>query len=226
MEGQGQGADPAYIRKAVDASLRRLGIDCIDLYQQHVPDPGVPIEDTLGALDDLVKAGKIREIGSSNFSAVQISEADAVAKPGAAHFRSAQNHYSLLHREPEAEVLPECEKLKQAFLPYFPLASGVLTGKVSRGQVAPPGSRLAEAGTQSRFAGEHNLEVVDKLIGYAEGQGHSVLELAFAWLLARPVVASVIAGATRVGQIDANAAAVSWKLTSEDMAAIDKITLS
>ncbi len=181
MEGQGQGASPDYIRIAVEASLRRLRVDCIDLYQQHNPDPNVPIEDTLGALDDLVKAGKIREIGSSNFSAEQIAEADAVAKhKGTVRFMSVQNHYSLLHREPEPDVFPECEQLGLAFLPYFPLASGVLTGKISRGHVAPAGSRLADAGTQTRFAGEHNLEVVDQLIDYAEAQGHTILELAFA----------------------------------------------
>ncbi|MEO8392326.1 MAG: aldo/keto reductase [Chloroflexota bacterium] len=224
MEGQGQGASPEYIRIAVEASLRRLGIDCIDLYQQHSPDSVVPIEDTLGALDDLVKAGKIREIGSSNFSAEQIGAADAAARQkDTARFMSVQNHYSLLHREPEPAVLPECERLGITFLPYFPLASGVLTGKVSRGHVAPAGSRLADAGTQTRFAGEHNLAVVDKLIDYAEAQGHTILELAFAWLLARPVVASVIAGATKVEQIAANAAAAGWKLTPQDMAAIDKI---
>jgi aryl-alcohol dehydrogenase-like predicted oxidoreductase len=224
MEGQGQGASPEYIRIAVEASLRRLGVETIDLYQQHSPDKDVPIEDTLGALNDLVKAGKIREIGSSNFSAEQIAAADAAAKQkGLARFMSVQNHYSLLHREPEPAVLPECERLGLAFLPYFPLASGVLTGKISRGQVAPEGSRLADAGTQSRFAGEHRLEVVDQLIDYAEAQGHTILELAFAWLLAHSVVASVIAGATKVEQIQANSAAAGWKLTAEDLAAIDKI---
>jgi len=224
MEGQGQGASPEYIRIAVEASLRRLAVETIDLYQQHSPDKDVPIEDTLGALNDLVKAGKIREIGSSNFSAEQIAAADAAAKQkGLARFMSVQNHYSLLHREPEPAVLPECERLGLAFLPYFPLASGVLTGKISRGQVAPEGSRLADAGTQSRFAGEHRLEVVDQLIDYAEAQGHTILELAFAWLLAHSVVASVIAGATKVEQIQANSAAAGWKLTAEDLAAIDKI---
>lgn len=223
MEGQGEGAHPEYIRTAVEDSLRRLGIDCIDLYQQHVPDPKVPIEDTLGALDDLVKAGKVREIGSSNFTAAQIGAADAAAKPGAVHFRSVQNHYSLLHREPEPDVLAACGQFGQAVLPYFPLASGVLTGKVSHGQVAPAGSRLADAGIQSRFAGEHNLAIVDKLIEYAEAQGHTILELAFAWLLAHPVVASVIAGATKIEQVQANAAAVGWQLSAADLAAIDKI---
>src|SRR4051812_32879213 len=133
MEGQGQGASPEYIRIAVEASLRRLAVETIDLYQQHSPDKDVPIEDTLGALNDLVKAGKIREIGSSNFSAEQIAAADAAAKQRwLARFVSVQNHYSLLHREPEPAVLPECERLGLAFLPYFPLASGVLTGKISR----------------------------------------------------------------------------------------------
>src|SRR5690606_30863959 len=134
MEGQGKGAHPDYIRTAVEASLKRLNTDYIDLYQQHDPDPNVPIEDTLGALNELVQAGKVREIGCSNFSAEQIREADAAVKPGAARFLSVQNRYSLLYREPEAEVLPECERLGLMFLPFFPLESGLLTGKFRLGQ--------------------------------------------------------------------------------------------
>ncbi len=225
MPGQGEGGHPDYIRVAVENSLRRLGTDRIDLYQMHVPDPRVPIAETLGALDDLVKAGKVREIGSSNFSAEQIraAEAAATARPGAARFASVQNHYSLLHREPEAEVLPECERLGLAFLPYFPLAGGVLTGKVSRGQVAPEGSRLRDSGTYNRFATERNLAIVDKLISFAEDHGHTVLELAFAWLLAKSAVASVIAGATKREQIVANVAAAQWSLGAAELAVVDAL---
>lgn len=224
MPGQGDaGGHPDYIRVAVEASLRRLDTDCIDLYQMHVPDAKVPIADTLGALDDLVKAGKVREIGSSNFSAAQIRDAEAAVRPGGARFASVQNHYSLLHREDEHDALPECERLGLGYLPYFPLAGGVLTGKVSRGHVAPEGSRLRDSGTYNRFATARNLDIVDKLISFAEERGHTVLDVAFAWLLAKPVVASVIAGATKREQVFANAAAASWRLNAADLAALDAI---
>jgi aryl-alcohol dehydrogenase-like predicted oxidoreductase len=222
MEGQGHGAHPDYIKKAVEASLRRLETDHIDLYQLHVPDPEVPIADTLGALNDLVKAGKVREIGSSNFSAQQIREAEEAVKPGAARFRSVQNRYSILHREPEFGVLDECEKHGLGFLPYFPLESGLLTGKVRQGR-APEGTRLAESGTASRFLTDHNVAVAEQLIQFAEGRGHTILELAFGWLLARPVVASVIAGATKPEQVKANAGAAGWKLTDADLAEVESI---
>jgi aryl-alcohol dehydrogenase-like predicted oxidoreductase len=220
MEGQGSGASPDYIRVAVEASLRRLNTDTIDLYQQHVPDPNVPIADTLGALDDLVKAGKIREIGSSNFSADQIREAESAAKQ-MARFVSVQNHYSLLHREPEADVLPECERLGMAFLPYFPLASGVLTGKYRQGQPFPEGTRLSVG--DKRFATDENIAIAEKLIAFAEARGHSILELAISWLLARPAVASVIAGATKPEQVKANVAAHDWRLSAAELAEIDAI---
>ena len=221
MEGQGQGASAAYVRTAVEASLKRLGTDVIDLYQQHNPDVNVPIAETLGALDDLVKAGKVREIGGSNFLAVQIAEADQVAK--GARFVSIQNHYSLLHRDPENGVLAECEKLGIAFLPYFPLAAGMLTGKVRKGQPKPGDSRVSDPGYENRFGTEHNIDLVEGLIAFAEARNHTVLELAFAWLLARPVVASVIAGATRAEQIQANVGAVGWTLSEADLAEIDTI---
>lgn len=223
MEGQGEGAHPDYIKVAVEASLRRLNTDVIDLYQIHSPDESVPIADTLGALDDLVKAGKVREIGCSNFSAAQLQAAEAAAKPGAARFVSVQNHYSLLHREPEAEVLPECERQGLAFLPYFPLEAGLLTGKVRCGQDIPQGTRLHDAGTQSRFVNDQRLDVVEKLIAYAEGRGHTILELAFSWLLAKGAVASVIAGATNPEQIHANTAAAGWHLTETELKAVDAL---
>jgi aryl-alcohol dehydrogenase-like predicted oxidoreductase len=221
--GHPGGARPEYIVRAAEDSLRRLGTDHIDLYQLHQPDPDVPIAETLGALSELVRAGKVREIGCSNFSAAQIGEAQAVAaRRKTARFVSVQNEYNLLHREPEAEVLRECERVGAAFLPYFPLASGLLTGKYRRGAAAPAGSRLARPRFAKKLA-DADFERVDALRKFAESRGHTLLELAIAWLLARPVVASVIAGAMTAEQIAANARAAEWKLGSEDVAAIDAI---
>lgn len=221
MDEHRRGAHPDYVRRAVDDSLRRLGTDHIDLYQLHAPDPDVPIEDTLGALDELVQAGKVREIGSSNFSAEQIQEAEDAAR--GARFASVQNEYSLLHREPERDVLPACERLGLAFLPYFPLASGLLTGKFRQGDAAPEGTRIAEEERYSSLLTEENLAVVERLIAFAEQRGRTVLELAFSWLLAQPTVASVIAGATRPDQVRANAAAAGWALSEDDLAEIDAL---
>ena len=224
MDEQGEGAHPDYIRVAVEASLRRLNTDVIDLYQLHAPDDSVPIADTLGALEDLVRAGKVREIGSSNFSAAQIREAEAASQAAnAARFVSVQNYYSMLHREPEPDVLDECARLGLGFLPYFPLESGLLTGKLRQGQPVPEGTRLSNADTQKRFMDDQRLAIVEKLIAFAEGRGHTLLDLAFSWLLARPVVASVIAGATRPEQIHANAGAVGWQLSAADLAEIDTL---
>lgn len=222
MEGVGKGAHPDYIRTAVEASLKRLNTDYIDLYQQHDPDPNVPIEDTLGALNELVQAGKVREIGCSNFSAEQIREADAAVKPGAARFLSVQNRYSLLYREPEAEVLPECERLSLMFLPFFPLESGLLTGKFRLGQPVPEGTRLT--GNETALS-EERLALVEKLIEYAEARGHTILELAVSWLLMKPVTASVIAGATKPEQIHANVSAAGWKMTETELAEIEAIVM-
>jgi len=222
IDEQRRGARPEYVRKAVEDSLLRLGTDRIDLYQLHTPDPSVPIEETLGALDELVKAGKVREIGCSNFSADRLREAEEAAHEGAARFVSVQNEYSLLHREPEGDVLPECERLGIAFIPYFPLANGLLTGKYRRGQDAPTGSRL-NSGRSERLLTERNLDIVERLIEFSQRQGHTILELAFSWLLARPAVASVIAGATSPEQARSNAAAAGWKLTDEELAEITSV---
>ncbi len=219
MEGTGQGAHPNYIHKAVDASLRRLGTDYIDLYQLHTPDPSVPIAETLGALDELVRAGKVREIGSSNFSAEQIDAAEQARPAEAARFVSVQNEYSMLKRAPEDGVLAACERLGLAFLPYFPLASGLLTGKYRRGQPVPEGTRLG--GPDAKPIDEQQLAIVEKLIQFAEARDHSILELAFAWLLSRPAVASVIAGATKPEQVRANAAAASWQLSAAELSEVD-----
>jgi aryl-alcohol dehydrogenase-like predicted oxidoreductase len=228
LEGQGQGGSPAYIQKAVEASLRRLGTEYIDLYQIHLPDPTVPVADTLGALDALVRAGKVREIGCSNFSGAQLREAREAVRPGAARFVSVQNEYNVLHREPEPEVVPEARRAHLALLPYFPLASGVLTGKYRPGEAAPQGTRLTRgerAGQLAdRFLTESNLARADALRRWAESRGHTLLELAFSWLVAQPTVASVIAGASSAEQIRTNAAAAQWKLSADELAHIDSLT--
>jgi aryl-alcohol dehydrogenase-like predicted oxidoreductase len=220
------GARPEYVHQACNDSLRRLGTDYIDLYQLHAPDPTVPIADTLGALDELVKAGKVREIGCSNFSADQLREADEASRRGhLARFVSVQNHYNMLRRDDEADAIPECERLGIAYLPYFPLESGLLTGKYRLGQSAPAGTRIAEGGwLASKFTNE-NLAIIERLIAFAESRKHTLLELSISWLLRYSVVASVIAGATRSDQVSANAAAPNWKLTPEDIEAVDEILI-
>jgi aryl-alcohol dehydrogenase-like predicted oxidoreductase len=223
IDNEHKGARPEYVHRAAEDSLRRLATDHIDLYQLHTPDPEVPIGETLGALNELMKAGKVREIGCSNFSAQQIRDAEAAVAPGAARFVSVQNHYNLFNREPEAEVLPECERLGIAFLPYFPLASGLLTGKYRQGQPVPEGARLSSGDHAARMRSDENLDRVEALIRMAESQNHTILELAVSWLLSRPVVASVIAGATKVEQVRANVKAADWKLNSDDLARIDQI---
>lgn len=221
--GEGkEGGKPAYVKRAAEDSLRRLGTDYIDLYQIHRPDPETPIADTLGALDELVRAGKVREIGCSNFSAQQLREATVGARPGAARFASVQNEYSLLKRDPEAEVLPECVRLGIAFIPYFPLASGLLTGKYRAGLPAPEGSR-AHAGFGPKVFTEPNLALAERLMNFAEAHGHTLLELAASWLLCQPAVASVIAGAKSAAQAKANAAAASWKLSEAELTEVDRI---
>ena len=223
MPGQGSGARPEYVRKAVEASLQRLRTDYIDLYQQHVPDPDVPIAETLGALDQLVKSGKVREIGCSNFSAEQMRQAQAAArsKRGSARFVSVQNEYSLLHREPENEVLAECEREGLGFLPFFPLKSGLLTGKYRKGQPIPQDTRVAKYERYRKLLTEETLDKVEALIDYAQSRGHEILDLAISWLLAHQPVASVIAGASSAEQIRANVRAASWDLTSQDLADVD-----
>ena len=225
MAGQGSGARPEYIRKAFDASLRRLKTDYIDLYQLHKPDPDVPIGETLGALDELVTAGKAREIGCSNFSAQQLREAAVVsaARPGSARFVSVQNEYSLLHREPEEGVLAECARQRLAFLPFFPLMSGLLTGKYRKGQPIPQDTRVAKFERYRKLLTEDKLDKVEALIGFAESREYTVLELAFSWLLAHEVVASVIAGASSARQVADNASAARWKLTTDDLDEIDAL---
>jgi aryl-alcohol dehydrogenase-like predicted oxidoreductase len=214
--GEGkEGARPEYVRQALDASLRRLQTDTIDLYQIHRPDASTPIADTMEALNDAVKAGKVREIGCSNFSVEQMR--DARRTPGPRYFATVQNDYSLMNREPEAGVLPECARTGVGFLPYFPLANGLLTGKYRKSRPFPESSR-GKDGFGPRLFTTENLERVEALITFAESRGHSLLELAFSWLAARPEVCSIIAGAKNPDQVRANSVAASWKLTSTDLA--------
>jgi aryl-alcohol dehydrogenase-like predicted oxidoreductase len=221
------GASPRWIERAVEDSLRRLDTDRIDLYQLHRPDENTPIEDTLDALDRLISVGKVRQIGCSNYSETEIEEALATShKRGLARFVSVQNEYSLLHREPEHGVTDACLRNGLALLPYFPLASGMLTGKYSRGEEAPAGSRLAgmSASRAERFANERNFEHVEQLETFAKERGHTILELAISWLVAQPAVASVIAGATSPEQVWANVEAAKWQLLDKDLTEIDRIT--
>jgi aryl-alcohol dehydrogenase-like predicted oxidoreductase len=216
-----QGGSARWVRQAAEDSLRRLGTDRIDLYQMHRPDPETPIEETLAALDGLVRAGKVVEIGCSNFSVEQIEEAHRVAEEhGYARFVSVQNEYSLFQREPEEGVLEACERLGLGFLPYFPLASGLLTGKYRLGEPHPDGTRIA---ADSDAVSEEKLVRVERLISLAEEHGHTLLELAFGWLLSTAVVASVIAGATSPEQVAANAAAAGWRPTADELDEIEAV---
>lgn len=218
------GASDKYIHQAVEDSLRRLGTDRIDLYQLHFPDANTMLEETLAALDELVKAGKVLEIGCSNFSKELIEESERIsADAKSARFVSVQNEYSLLRRLPEQNgVLEACTQFGVAFIPYFPLASGALTGKYRRGEPVPEGTRLANVPAERRDAAlsDKNFDRIEALEAWAQDHGHTILELAFAWLLAHQPVASVIAGATKPEQARANAAAADWRLTSEDLAEI------
>lgn len=223
--GEKSGASRGYLLAEAEDSLRRLRTDYIDLYQIHYPDPMTPIDETLRALDDLVKTGKVRYVGCSNFSATQLQEAeDAVAKHSVKNFVSSQDEYSLLVRDIEREQLPLIERLGMSELPYFPLASGLLTGKYKKGRTAPKGTRLGEKqALADRYHTESNLEKVERLRRFAEERGHALLELAFSWLLSRKAVASVIAGATTPEQVEANAKAGGWTLSADELAQIDEI---
>lgn len=221
------GGSLKWITRAVEDSLRRLSTDRIDLYQMHIPAGDVPIQETLEALTRLVKEGKVVEIGCSNFRGDQIEESIKVSQDGGlAEWVSAQNHYNLLYRQVEAEVIPACERLHLGMLPYFPLASGVLTGKYVRGAPLPEGTRLAAMPKErtERFLSDRNFDVIEKLAKFAIERGHTLLELAISWLAAKPAVASVIAGATKPEQVRSNVAAASWDLTKEEVEEIDSIS--
>lgn len=225
LDDERKGAAPAYVKRALEDSLRRLGTDYVDLYQLHWPDPETPVGDTLEALAGAVGEGKVREIGCSNFSVAQLREAAAAVADGAPRFVSVQNEYSLLEREPENGVLAECEREHIAFIPYFPLKSGILSGKYRRGEAPPAGTRIGNmpAGRREQLLSDDTMDTVEALTRYAEKHGHSILELAIAWLVAKPPVASVIAGATKPEQVRANANAAGWALSAEEVAEVDAI---
>jgi len=225
-DGTKQGASRRYIFQAVEASLKRLKTDYIDLYQQHDYDPLTPIEETMRALDDLVRQGKVRYLGNSNFPAWRIAEAEYVARAmNVSRFVSCQDEYSLVVRDLEKDLLPAAQQYNLGLLPFFPLASGLLTGKYKRGEAAPDDTRFGKvARLRDRYVTPRNEDIVEKLQAYAKAHGHTMLELAFSWLAARPQVASVIAGATRVEQVEQNVKAIGWTLTAEEIAEIDAIT--
>jgi aryl-alcohol dehydrogenase-like predicted oxidoreductase len=219
----GARASRSYIKIAVEQSLTRLRTDYIDLYQIHTPDPVTPIDETLAALDDLVTAGKVRYLGHSNFTGWQIADAAHTAlASGRTPFISAQNHWSLLERGAEREVVPAAEHFGVGLLPYFPLANGLLTGKVRRGQDIPEGTRLAEQ-LRAGYVTDTKLDKVEALIAWGQEQGVSIHDIAVGGLAAQPGCSSVIAGATSAEQVKANAAAGDWEPTEEQLEAIDKI---
>jgi aryl-alcohol dehydrogenase-like predicted oxidoreductase len=218
-------ASRSTIVAAVEGSLRRLRTDHIDLYQLHVPDDVTPIEETLSALTDLVRAGKVRYVGSSNFAAWQIADADWTARAaGLERFVSAQNGYSLLDRAVEDELVPACETYGIGLLPYFPLEYGLLTGKYRRGEAAPPGSRAALDPERSQWLRDAEWDRIEALTSYAEERDLTLLDVAIAGLAAQPAVASVISGATRGDQVRANAAALRWEPTAADLVELDELT--
>jgi aryl-alcohol dehydrogenase-like predicted oxidoreductase len=220
-----KGGSRRYIISAVEASLRRLKTDWIDLYQLHRPDPLTPIEETLRALDDLIHQGKVRYIGCSNLAAWRVVEAEWTARQHGIHrFVSCQDEYSLVVRGIERELIPAMQAYGLGLLPYFPLASGLLTGKYKRNTAQPAGTRLTTTQRLAdRFMTEENWAVVERLESFCAERGHSMLELAFSWLARRPAVASVIAGATKPEQLEQNVRATAWALTPDDFAAIDRI---
>lgn len=228
--GEGEylrGGARRYIVKAVEDSLKRLHTDHIDLYQMHVPDADTPIEETLRALDDLIRAGKVLYIGNSNFTGWQIADADWTSRSqGLERFVSAQNNFSLLERGVEREVLPACERFGLGLLPYFPLASGFLTGKYRRGEAPRQGTRLAAWGKRGAAAlSERNFDRLEALEHWAEQRGRRILDLAFAWLLGHGAVSSVIAGATSPEQVQANAKCAEWILTPEEVEDVRALAL-
>ncbi|UFS74128.1 aldo/keto reductase [Tardiphaga sp. 37S4] len=226
-DGSKQGASRRYIMSAVEASLKRLKTDYIDLYQQHDYDALTPIEETLRTLDDLVRQGKVRYIGNSNFPAWRIAEAEMAARQmGVAPFVSCQDEYSLVVRDIEKDLLPAAQHFNLGLLPFFPLAGGMLTGKYAGLKNVPADTRFGKTPyMQERYLNPRNIALVDQLQAFVGARGHSMLELAFSWLAARPQVSSVIAGASSPEQIEQNVKAAQWKLTAEEMTEIDGITL-
>jgi aryl-alcohol dehydrogenase-like predicted oxidoreductase len=227
MDGSGrrQGGSRRYVRQALEASLKRLKTEWIDVYYIHRPDPAIPIEETLRALDDLVRQGKVRHIGCSNFSAAQIRAAQATAREnGLTPFAATEDEYNLLSRAIERELLPAVKAEKLALLPYFPLASGMLSGKYRLGRPMPEGTRLSNPRYSDRFLNDKNLTIVERLEKFCAARGHTLLEVAFGWLLAKPVVAGVIAGASTPEQLLQNANAAGSRLGPDEIAEVDRLT--
>jgi aryl-alcohol dehydrogenase-like predicted oxidoreductase len=224
--GEKKGASRKYILSAIDASLERLKTDYVDLYQLHWPDPATPMEETLGVLDELVRAGKVRYIGCSNLPAWQMVEAMWIARQrGLAAFISCQEQYSLLWRDPEREKIPAMKAYGLGLLPHFPLASGMLTGKYHRGVAPPAGTRLATVERlAARYIKNANWDIVERLEKFCAERGRTLLELAISWLAAQAPIASVIAGATTPEQVEQNAASADWKLTAEELDEVDRLT--
>ena len=219
-----RGASRRYVYRALEASLERLGTDYIDLYQLHFPDPETPIEETLRALDDVMREGKVRYIGCSNFSGWQLVEAQWTSRSnGLASFATAQNYYNLLERSIETELVPAAKKYGVGILPYFPLASGFLTGKYKKGVAAAKDTRLGSGTTFGADVTDENFDRIEKLAAFANERGHNLLELAISWLASRPFVSSVIAGATRPEQVEQNTKAAEWELDATEFAAVDEI---
>ena len=219
-----KGTSRKHIMDAVDASLTRLNTDYIDLYQVHFPDAETPMEETVRALDDLVSSGKVRYLGNSNFSGWQIAHADWIARTNhQTPFIAAQNEWSLLRRGVEKEIVPAAQEFGLGVLPFFPLASGLLTGKYKRGADAPEGTRLSAGPMAERSLTDRNFDIVEPLEEYAQQRGHTLLELAFSWLASHPAVGSVIAGATKPEQVTSNAESAGWVLTAEERADVDAI---
>ncbi|HEX4862187.1 MAG TPA: aldo/keto reductase [Rhizomicrobium sp.] len=219
-------ASRGYIMDAVEASLKRLKTDWIDLYQLHTPDPKTPMEETLRALDDLVKAGKARAVGCSNLAPQGVRDAAVLARAkGLSPFVTAQDEYSLVVRGAEKALMPALEESAMSLLPYFPLASGLLTGKYARGSEIPANTRFGRMQRFSdRYMNEENWAIVERLSAFCEARDKSLLDLAFAWLLAHPVLASVIAGATRPEQIEANVKAAQWELSADELAEVNRLS--
>ena len=221
----GAGASRKHLLAACEASLRRLGTDHIDLYYQHFPDPATPVEETLDALDDLVRSGKVRYVASSNLAGWQVVEAEHVARSRrTARFVASQSEWSLLERGVEREVVPACAASGVGVVPYFPLASGLLTGKYRRGQPPPEGTRLAKTGRYEELATDRTFDTIGRLLELGQKTGRSLLELSIGWLVAQPVVPSVLVGATRPEQVAANVAAAGAELSPDEVAAVSEAT--
>jgi len=224
-EGKLKGGSARYVASAIEASLKRLKTDWIDLYYYHRPDPTIPIEETLRALDALIAQGKVRYVGCSNMSAAQLAESQRIARENGLHrFIVAQDQYNLLSRQIEADIIPAIETHRLALIPYFPLASGMLTGKYQPGAAVPPGTRMSYKRYSDRFLNDDNFRIVEKLRAFCAERNRSLIELAFGWLLSKPVIGCVIAGASTPEQVHQNVAAIGWQLSDAEMAEVDRLS--